>query len=395
MPKILHLADVHLGASYSAFGDGAAARRAEVIAAFGALSRIAEEEAAEAVLIAGDLFDGPGVDDTTVAAAREGLRRVAESMRPVFIIPGNHDSVTLRRNIYRELANGREIVEVDAGTPTLEARRDRVYIFMAPAFTKPVEVVLESGQLNVYGFAFDRARNADPLSTFVRADSPGIHVVLLHGPIPMASHWKQSPNALSLPIEALRRIRADYIALGDFHRLWRPVDFSPAGDVNACYPGSFASLDLTETGERGYAVADVRPGESPIITFRSTTVQGVCELGDFDVSELDNDAAVASAIAGMSPGDRFPVVRLIGAPRFPLDPARVAAALERQFGCARVSDQTSFIDSARLAVLESEDTVAGHLVRLARERITASNDPDERRQLDGSLRVALSAMGVA
>lgn len=395
MTRLIHLADVHLGASYSAFRGMADRRRVAVLEAFKGLVAIVEGAGAEAVLIAGDLFDGPAVDDATVAAAREGLRRIAQSGRPVFVIPGNHDSITLKRDVYRDLADGHDIIPVDSLDGVAHGRSDKVYLFRAPRFGAPISTQLPSGHLHVYGLAYDRAKHTDPLSTFVRGELPGVHVVLLHGPVPLATHWSQSGNALQLPPDALRHINADYIALGDFHSRWLPKDFSSAGDIHACYPGSFASLDLTETGQRGYAVVDIEPEGNPSITFRSTCLPCAHQLGDFDIGNFENEAAVASAIGKLVPDQGLPVVRLVGSPRFPLDVARVVNALEQQFQCARVVDATTYFAASRLTSIASEDTVAGHLVRLARERIEATTNEETRITLDGSLRAALRAMGAA
>ena len=395
MTRLLHLADVHLGASYSAFGGLASARSAAALEEFKKLPSIAASEAVEAVLIAGDLFDGPGIDNATIAAVRETLRRVAQSGRPVFIIPGNHDSVTLKRDIYRELVDGQKVIKINEETGSIVGRPDCVYVFTAPSFGAPVTVPLASGVLNVYGLAYDRSQDSTPLATFVRAPSEGLHIVLLHGPVPMASHWKASGNSLQLPIDALRRMHADYIALGDYHRPWLPAQFSTQGDIPACYPGSFTSLDLTETGDHGYAVVELTRGGKPVIAFRKTGLNAVHDIGDFDVGACDNEAAVASAIADVTPDGTIPVVRLVGSPAFPLDVEQVAAALEEQFECAGVEDATMYFASQRLAAIASQDTVAGHVVRLAGELIEATADQDEKVRIDGSLRVALQALGVS
>src|SRR5690606_9948619 len=95
MPRLLHLADVHLGALFTAFGDLALSRQAAVLAAFRAVPEVAAAEGAHAVLIAGDLFDRPQPPDAVLAAARETLRRMVDAGLHVFLVPGNHDPVTV------------------------------------------------------------------------------------------------------------------------------------------------------------------------------------------------------------------------------------------------------------------------------------------------------------
>ena len=89
MPKIIHAADFHLD---SAFGglptEKARERRRESRELIDRLARLAMEEKAEVLLLAGDLFDGERVFPETLERLGEAL---ASLPCPVFIAPGNHD----------------------------------------------------------------------------------------------------------------------------------------------------------------------------------------------------------------------------------------------------------------------------------------------------------------
>jgi DNA repair exonuclease SbcCD nuclease subunit len=373
MIRLLHIADVHLGASFSGFADAAEARRASVIAAFRGLSEVVVSEGVDAVAIAGDLFDTtrPAVD--VLAAARETVRRLHEAGAPVFVVPGNHDTVTLHPNPYSE--------------PLGPA-----HVFTAPAFEAPVSVETASGPLHVYGVAYDPTKHADPLATFVRSAGPGAHVVLLHGSVPGAPHWDLSPNAMRLPLEALAGLRADYVALGDHHRFRPPERLGP--DLRACYCGSFAALDLTETGPRGYVIADVEADLPPVVRHCPAAVAHVEELAELDVGECRSEAAVADAIAGRAPADVIPLVTLTGAPPFPLAVEEVETHLRARFPHARVIDRSSYFGSRRLDELAEEDTIVGHVVRLGRRRVETAGDERSRAVAERSLRIALRSLEV-
>ncbi len=395
MIRLLHLADVHLGASLSAFGGLAAERRAAVLHAFRKLPDIADDAAAHAVVIAGDLFDGPAPSREDAAAAREAVRRVVESGRPVFAIPGNHDASTLTPNPYREPLGG-------------------AHVFTEPVFGEPVTAHTEGGPLHVYGIAFDAAREADPLSTFRRVDLDGIHVVLLHGPFPDAPHWATSGNALRLEPEHLRRLDADYIALGDYHRFRPPSEFAEDGSLPACYAGSFAAVDLDEVGARGCVLARLEPDSPARIEHIAVPLPQVLDLGSFDVSGYSGEVEIAGAVADVvaahsppaSPGGRsnsdgadpeaerpIPKITLTGNPDFPLEAEKVEAELIERFGHAKVNDESRYFASSRLDDLADQDTVVGHAVRLGRRRIRES-EGDDRRVAERALRIALSELGV-
>lgn len=400
--KLLHLADVHLGATYSGFGDLAAERAAVVLDAFRRLPELAEEERVDAVMVAGDLFDGPDPSPPVLAAVRDTLRRLVDLCIPVFLVPGNHDATTLRLDPYRELARGsRVVVQTGAASPgrswPLDDERGRklaekhsVYILAAPRFGRPVTVETGSGPLHVYGIAYDSAECRDPIVSFRRLDEPGVHVALLHASVQEARHWQASGSSLAVRPEALEALEVDYIALGDHHRPRLPEEFD---GIPACYPGCFAATDLTETGPRGVVVATLQPGDAPRVEHRPGEVVPVA-AAELDVSPFDDHVRVAEALVRVLPPRSVPVVRLVGEPTFPLDADAVADELRERFGHAAVSDETRYYASGRLDELAAEDTVAGHVVRLGRERIERAVDEDERTVAQRALRAALRALEV-
>ncbi len=400
--NFLHIADVHLGASYSGFGGLARRRSEEVLDAFRRLPDVAAEERVDAILFAGDLFDGPQPGTETMAAVRETLRRFMDLCVPVFMVPGNHDAITLRLDPYRELARGsRVVVQTGADRPDRPwpvvdeqgrrlAEKHSIYILAAPRFGEPVHVQTDSGPLHVYGIAYDSAECRDPLATFRRGAGPGVHVALLHGSVRDAGHWKSSGSSLAASSAELAALDVDYIALGDHHRPRLPEDFA---DLPACYPGSFAACDLTETGPRGYVLAEVEPGRAPGVEHRESGVLPAV-AAELDVSPFTDHVRVAEALIRTLPPRGVPVVRLVGEPAFPLDADQVTAELAERYGHAQVADETRYYASARLDEIAALDTVAGHVVRLGRQRIGAAPEGEERAVAQRALRSALRALEV-
>lgn len=372
MIRLLHLADVHLGAPFGAFGKIAEERSRQLLDAFRALPDLAVREEVDAVLLAGDLFDGPRPTDATVAAVQEVVRRLVAAEVPTFAVPGNHDAPSLNPGLYEQ------------------ALRDAV-VFLGPSFGPPATVALAEEPLHVYGMAYDPAEEPDPLRTYSRADAPGAHVVLLHGSVQDAPHW-EGGSALRLPVERLAALEADYIALGDYHG-FRPPEAFDAGSP-ACYPGSFAAVDLTETGPHGGAIVELEPGRAPRVRLVDSGVPPVVRIDGLDVTPWPDEAAVADAVGERLPGDAVPVVRLAGEPAFPLDAERIRVRLEERFGCAAVEDDTRYYDSARLEELERQKTVAGHVARLGLRSVREAEAEADRRASEEGLRIALRALGV-
>lgn len=379
MIRLLHLADVHLDAPCGAFGAAAGRRRAQILEAFRRLPEHAEAEKAHAVLVAGDLFDGPQPSAEAFAAARETFRRLTEAGRPVFVVPGNHDAITLHPNPW-----GRDL--------------GGAHVFCEPEFGEPRTVQTEAGPLHVYGLAHDPSRPEAPLAAFRRSGAEGAHVVLLHGAVPDAPHWETSPNGLRLPPEALAGLTADYVALGDYHRFRAPDGFGrfEGASIPACYAGAFAALGFGDDGPRGFVIAEVAPGRAPRVRHVPSGAPPVVDLGEIDIGGLDATEEAVDAVADRVPEGAWFVAELAGTPGFPLDLRSVRVQLAARFPEAafRVTDRTLHYASERLDELADEDTIVGHVVRLGRERIEAAAGEEEREVARRSLRVALGELGV-
>jgi hypothetical protein len=235
----------------------------------------------------------------------------------------------------------------------------------------------------------------DPLDTYRPARTAPPEVMLLHGALPAAPEWRLHPSALRLPLDWLRTVRSDYIALGGFHEFRSPFDFDVASSIPACYPGSFASLDFSELAPRGLVIVEVEAGGRPRIERRESPVAPVRDLGRLDIGRYASETDVAAAIGLRLPPGALPVATLTGEPSFALDAERVLAALQPAVGHALIEDGTWIRDAAALDALASQDTVVGHVVRLGRLRIDEAKDTDARMAAERALRAAVRALGAA
>ena len=100
MLRLLHTADVHLGARHADLGEQAAAQRERQFAAFRRSVDLALEERVDLFLIAGDLFDSNTQPRRSVDRVAAELRRLAQAAIRTVIIPGTHDCYD-RSSIYR------------------------------------------------------------------------------------------------------------------------------------------------------------------------------------------------------------------------------------------------------------------------------------------------------
>ena len=86
--RVVHTSDVHLGA-YAGTTDAKWSERRELMErTFECVIELANDIAADALLIAGDFFDNDRVPEETVVFAAETIRRFEGQ---TFLLPGNHD----------------------------------------------------------------------------------------------------------------------------------------------------------------------------------------------------------------------------------------------------------------------------------------------------------------
>ncbi len=103
MIRVLHTADLHLGRSFSSWGDQIAQiHRQDLLHTLEQMGRVAVDRSVSLVLIAGDLFDTHNPDSTFVTTVRGWLGNLMQQRIQVAIIPGNHDSYWYERSVYRD-----------------------------------------------------------------------------------------------------------------------------------------------------------------------------------------------------------------------------------------------------------------------------------------------------
>ena len=102
MLKILHTADIHLGAKFSGLGNKGASQREQLRTTFKNVIATAIDERVGVVLIAGDLFDSNQQPQRNVDLVIEQFNLLGSKSIPVCLIPGTHDSFD-SSSIYRKV----------------------------------------------------------------------------------------------------------------------------------------------------------------------------------------------------------------------------------------------------------------------------------------------------
>jgi DNA repair exonuclease SbcCD nuclease subunit len=269
--KLVHSADIHLDspmhglAAYDSAPVGELRLATRV--ALRALVDLTIDEAADVLLIAGDLYDGDWDDYATGALFVREAQRLAEAGVRVAIVTGNHDA---RSRITRSLRlpENVSVLPVDA----------------------PGTVVYEDLGLAVHGQGYATQAVLEDLSrAYPRALSGMVNVGLLHTSADgRPGHERYAPCR----VDRLAEHGYDYWALGHVHE--REL---LCADPPILFPGCLQGRHVKETGPKGATVVTFgADGRAELEERVLDHVRwAVCEV---DASELADADAVVDAVGG-------------------------------------------------------------------------------------------------
>lgn len=238
--RFLHLSDLHIGRRLNGFS--LLEDQAHVLAQ---ALRMARE--ADAVLIAGDLYDKAQPSAEAIRTVGDFLVQLSRMGKPVFAISGNHDSpeqVAYCRELLGEC--GVWMAQTFDGTLTPHVLRDawgEIHVWLLP-FIRPASVRPFFPQVKTYE---DAVRAA--LST-VRFDPEARHVLVAHQYVSGAEVCESEMRLIGgvdqIGLNVLEGF--DYVALGHLHS---PQQMAQG---RVCYAGSPMAYSLSEENQRKAAL---------------------------------------------------------------------------------------------------------------------------------------------
>jgi len=350
--RLMHLADLHLGAPLSYMGEKAAQRSKELESALIRALALTKEKDVHAVVIAGDLFDSFDPPPEIVAQVKAAFRKTAEAAIPIILIPGTHDSHRYARSVYRN----EEFPGVDI---LLESG-------------KPLHKNLNGHDVFFYGYSGNGKSNRDP-SKFHKGAEDGIHIALVHGSIGGGTHWSASARDFPLQPDDLQKSGFDYVALGHHHD-FREFKY---GKLSAVYPGTLEGLKFGEEGERHLLVAEI--GESGAILERTKHNQRTLSKVriDLSMSGIESMEDLATDIEERADPDTIIKIVLSGTADFIVQPNELKARFSDRFFHFEIADDTSMIDSELIRSYANEDTVRGIFTRTMLKRLENSSGEEK------------------
>lgn len=354
MLRLLHTADVHLGARHADLGDRAATQRERQFAAFVATIDLALAEKVDLVLIAGDLFDSNVQPRRSVERAAAQIKRLVEARIRVVIAPGTHD-VYDRASIYRAY---------DLAALSGAVGSDLVTV-LDPEHT---EVQLKPLDLIVHGRCFATKRAPfSPLQGVNTSndDRAAWHVGLLHASI--AIEGKTDGDEVVISTDEIAASHLDYLALGH----WHSTSKGKAGKTTYAYSGAPEpiALDQDRAGNVLLVSLDALDGKKRVTVEERKVGKTSFERIQLDAAKVGSQPGLVAKLAERANPDLVLDVELIGIRPDELDVhvEEVESELADRFLKVRVRDRS--VAPLPEGMLASPDTVLGAFIRDLEARI--------------------------
>ena len=376
--KFAHAADLHLDSPFKQIGSEAPPQVADALvrATFEAYDRIIDlciDQRVDALLVAGDVYDGADRSLRAQRAFIAGLERLDEAGIRSFVCHGNHDPL-----------DGWEAnLDYPPGCHRFGTEWES-----APVFQD------DPGRAVVTGISYPTREVRENLAAELRAAPGPFQIGLLHANVGgNPAHASYAPCS----VDDLLRSGIDYWALGHVHTREALRDAAPT----VIYPGNPQGRHPNERGARGVYVVEVGDDRSVHPRFHPVDVVRWEQL-DLDISELRSEQDLLDELPRrvaellQAAGGRPLVFRADLRGRGPLHASLRRSGLLRDLReqvvnaafesrdpfawCERITDRTA-PEIDRRARSEGADFVA-ELLRLSS---AAQADPDQLAELEPEL----------
>jgi DNA repair protein SbcD/Mre11 len=349
---ILHIADVHLDRVFASADDrrAAARRRAELRDALVRAIAAGREQGADAICLAGDVYEHDTVTADTAAFLEDVLGRAGV---PVLVAPGNHDPWV-------------------PGSVWERVRwPDNVHVFTRDVL-EPCELARD---VVVWGAAFiGRDCGGGAVASFTAPADGRIHLLLLHAAL-VGEQWLEDAAHRPVTRRQLEATGAAHVMLGHFH--------DGRGDAFLRYPGSPEPLGWGERdGDHGAALVRVeadRVTSTPVPIARRRYAEAVVPA-DGARSSADVEVLVRAAAAAHAGASLRVVLTGEVDPGCEVDVAALEERCREETADLVVRDRT--VPGYDLDAIAAEPTVRGRFAA----RLIGSPEPVARDALLAGLR---------
>ncbi len=335
MIKIIHCADIHIGASFGRLSSALSSMRAkEQRESFSSLINYCKSVNSDALVICGDLFDSPHPLKNDADFVKSELASL--SPIPVFIIAGNHDYIC-------------------PGSPFSEKGyfSENVHIF--PTFDYSFEI--PDKNVVIYGKSYSSSV-AETSFFDISPDESKINIICLHGDMNASGDYNQIKKEIlsSLPI--------NYAAFGHIHN----GEIFNIGNVKCAYPGILDGAGFDDDGQTGVICAEITTSETKLtpVSFAKRSYHNI----PYNISGEDTEKII-QGIKGIIQKDDLYRITLTGETIDGINIESIRNELEQLCFYVEIFDETSL--SYDFDTIEKEESLRGEFLREVR-KLTSSEE---------------------
>lgn len=261
--KILHCADIHIGARESFLGEKAESRRFETLITFEKIVDLAVEKGVQLVALAGDILDSNSVESNFTDRI---FKKIADAENIKFVFAaGNHDPLNFRSPFISEnLPKNLYVLKTEDDCKTFEDIKTKVY---GRSFES----------------AFLKGEDGFSLST----DSDYVNLMVQHGEL--KSDLNSQYNSITKSF--IEESGMDYIALGHIHK---STEIGKIGKTYFAYCGCSEGQGFDETDQKGVYVGEIGEGQCNLEFVPVSRRMHIVEK--IDVSMLETSSEIADFI---------------------------------------------------------------------------------------------------
>jgi DNA repair exonuclease SbcCD nuclease subunit len=357
MLRLLHTADVHLGARHADLGEAATAQRERQFAAFKAAIDLAIEEKVDLFLVAGDLFDSNTQPRRSVERVAAELARLGAATIRAVVIPGTHDCYD-RSSIYRSY----DLKAMAGSTPDddlVTVMTPDEPALSLPALDAVIHAVVFPTKRAPYSPLRDLAIDpaTEPRSTW--------HIGVVHGALAIPARTDRDEVVVTK--EEIAATGLDYLALGH----WHSTQKGKAGATTYAYSGAPEPVAVDQDGAGSVLIVTLEEsaGKHAVKVEERAVGRTRFERLDLDAARLKGQPELVAKLSAKADPDLVLEARLTGVRPDELDVnvGEVEDQLEGSFLRLRVRDVS--MPALSEGALPSADTIAGAFIRDVEARI--------------------------
>ena len=261
--KILHCADIHIGAAESFLSARADSRQAETLITFEKIINIARENAVDILLIAGDLFNSNNIENSFIDRVFDCFASIPNTK--IVYAAGNHDPLNAESPFKKYILP------------------ENLYVLE----TKDCCVELPELNTHIYGKSFKEVY-MQGVSRFSITPNPDfINIMCIHGELKsdLGSDYNSITN------EFVTNSGMDYIALGHVHKR---TAIEKVGNTHIAYCGCPEGQGFDELGEKGIYLGEISKDSCNLQFVPTAKRMHICE--SIDISGLSNSAEISEQV---------------------------------------------------------------------------------------------------